>query len=30
MFFHRIGMDYVSCSPHRIPAARIAAAKASI
>jgi len=25
-FFHRLGMDYVSCSPFRIPVARLAAA----
>lgn len=29
-FFHRIGVDYVSCSPYRIPIARIAAAQAAI
>ncbi|MGM0879838.1 MAG: pyruvate, phosphate dikinase [Bacillota bacterium] len=29
-FCHRIGLDYVSCSPYRIPLARIAAAQASI
>ena len=29
-FFHRIGIDYVSCSPHLVPVARLAAAKASI
>ncbi len=28
MFCHRIGLDYVSCSPYRIPIARIAAAQA--
>lgn len=27
-FCHRIGLDYVSCSPYRIPLARIAAAQA--
>ena len=27
-FCHRIGLDYVSCSPYRIPMARIAAAQA--
>ncbi|MFX1363399.1 MAG: pyruvate, phosphate dikinase [Promethearchaeota archaeon] len=29
-FAHSIGLDYVSCSPFRIPVARIAAAQASI
>lgn len=29
-FCHRIGLDYVSCSPYRIPLARIAAAQAAI
>jgi len=29
-FFHRIGMNYVSCSPFRVPIARLAAAQASI
>ncbi|HQI25154.1 MAG TPA: hypothetical protein PLV15_09950, partial [Smithella sp.] len=28
MFCHRVGMDYVSCSPYRIPIARLAAAQA--
>jgi pyruvate, orthophosphate dikinase len=28
MFFHDIGLDYVSCSPYRIPIARLAAAHA--
>lgn len=27
-FFHRIGLDYVSCSPYRVPIARLAAAHA--
>ncbi len=27
-FFHRVGLDYVSCSPFRIPVARLAAARA--
>ena len=27
-FCHRIGMDYVSCSPYRLPVARLAAAQA--
>jgi len=29
-FCHKAGMDYVSCSPYRIPIARLAAAQASI
>ena len=29
-FFHRIGLDYVSCSPYRVPIARIAAAQANL
>ena len=29
-FAHSIGLDYVSCSPFRIPVARIAAAQAVI
>lgn len=29
-FCHQIGLDYVSCSPYRIPIARLAAAQASI
>ena len=29
-FFHKIGIDYISCSPYRIPIARIAAAQAAI
>ncbi len=29
-FFHRVGLDYVSCSPFRIPIARLAAAQAAI
>ena len=27
-FFYRAGLDYVSCSPFRVPIARLAAAKA--
>src|SRR5687767_11247191 len=27
-FFHRTGLDYVSCSPYRVPIARVAAAHA--
>ena len=29
-FFHRVGLDYVSCSPYRVPIARLAAAQANI
>jgi pyruvate, orthophosphate dikinase len=29
-FCHRAGMDYVSCSPYRIPIARLAAAQAAL
>lgn len=29
-FFHQAGLDYVSCSPYRVPIARLAAAKANI
>ena len=29
-FCHRIGLDYVSCSPYRIPVATLAAAQAAI
>jgi pyruvate,orthophosphate dikinase len=29
-FFHEAGLDYVSCSPFRVPIARIAAAQAAI
>ncbi len=29
-FFHRVGLDYVSCSPFRVPIARLAAAQAAI
>ena len=29
-FCYRIGMDYVSCSPYRVPIARLAAAQAAI
>lgn len=29
-FFHRTGLDYVSCSPYRVPLARLAAAQAQI
>ena len=30
MFFHEIGLNYVSCSPYRLPIARLAAAQAAI
>ncbi len=30
LFFHRAGLDYVSCSPFRVPIARIAAAQANV
>jgi pyruvate,orthophosphate dikinase len=30
MFCHRAGMNYVSCSPYRVPIARLAAAQAAI
>ncbi|MEX0700769.1 MAG: pyruvate, phosphate dikinase [Planctomycetales bacterium] len=30
MFCHRIGLDYVSCSPFRVPIARLAAAQAAM
>jgi pyruvate, orthophosphate dikinase len=29
-FFHELGLDYVSCSPYRVPTARVAAAQAAI
>ena len=29
-FFHEVGLDYVSCSPFRIPVARLAAAQAAL
>jgi pyruvate,orthophosphate dikinase len=29
-FFHRVGLDYVSCSPYRVPIARLAAAQSAI
>jgi pyruvate,orthophosphate dikinase len=28
-FFHEVGLDYVSCSPYRVPIARLAAAQAA-
>ncbi|MFO0824721.1 MAG: pyruvate, phosphate dikinase [Gemmataceae bacterium] len=30
VFCHKVGMDYVSCSPFRVPIARLAAAQASL
>ncbi|HUY92292.1 MAG TPA: pyruvate, phosphate dikinase [Pirellulales bacterium] len=30
MFCHQIGLDYVSCSPFRVPIARLAAAQAAV
>ncbi|HEV3475297.1 MAG TPA: pyruvate, phosphate dikinase [Actinomycetota bacterium] len=29
-FFHQVGLDYVSCSPYRVPIARLAAAHAAL
>ncbi len=29
-FFHMVGLDYVSCSPFRVPVARLAAAQAAL
>lgn len=29
-FCHRVGMDYVSCSPYRVPIARLSAAQANL
>jgi pyruvate,orthophosphate dikinase len=29
-FCHKVGMDYVSCSPFRVPIARLAAAQATV
>jgi pyruvate,orthophosphate dikinase len=29
-FFHEVGLDYVSCSPFRVPGARLAAAQAAL
>ena len=29
-FFHAAGLDYVSCSPFRLPIARVAAAQAAL
>lgn len=30
LFCHSIGLDYVSCSPYRLPVARISAAQAAV
>ncbi|MEL6216179.1 MAG: putative PEP-binding protein, partial [Pseudomonadota bacterium] len=30
MFCHETGLDYVSCSPYRVPVARLAAAHAAL
>jgi pyruvate,orthophosphate dikinase len=29
-FFHQVGLKYVSCSPYRVPVARLAAAHAAL
>jgi len=29
-FCHKIGLNYVSCSPFRVPVARLAAAQAAL
>ena len=29
-FCHRVGLSYVSCSPYRVPIARLAAAQAAL
>jgi pyruvate,orthophosphate dikinase len=29
-FFDAVGLDYVSCSPYRVPIARLAAAQAAL
>jgi len=29
-YCHRVGLDYVSCSPFRVPIARLAAAQAAL
>ena len=29
-FFERVGLDYISCSPYRVPIARLAAAQAAL
>jgi len=30
IFCHRVGLNYVSCSPYRVPIARLAAAQAAL
>ena len=30
VFFHQAGLNYVSCSPFRVPIARLAAAQAAL
>jgi pyruvate,orthophosphate dikinase len=30
VFFHDVGLQYVSCSPFRVPVARLAAARAAV
>jgi len=30
VFCHEVGLDYVSCSPFRVPVARLAAAQAAL
>jgi pyruvate, orthophosphate dikinase len=29
-FFHEVGLDYVSCSPFRVPVARLEAGRAAL
>jgi pyruvate,orthophosphate dikinase len=29
-FFHTVGLDYVSCSPFRVPVARLEAGRAAV
>jgi pyruvate,orthophosphate dikinase len=29
-FFHQVGLDYVSCSPFRVPVARLEAGRAAL
>lgn len=29
-FFHEVGLDYVSCSPYRVPVARLEARRAAL
>jgi pyruvate,orthophosphate dikinase len=29
-FFHNVGLDYVSCSPFRVPVARLEAGRAAV